>query len=446
MSARTPGRGPLPAPLEALARPIRAFLELEAAGGALLLLAALAALAWANLGPASYGAVVSFPLEVGAGGAVGRFDLRTAVNEGLMALFFLVVGMEIKRELAVGELRTPAKATLPAIAALGGMLVPAAVFLAFARGGPASAGWGVPMATDIAFCIGILTLLGDRVPRGLVVFLTALAIFDDIGAILVIALFYGDGIGGPALALTAALTLVAAGFGRTGVASVPAWTLLGAALWSAVHAAGIHATIAGVILGLAVPARRRTSRRRILRGIAERADRLARAGASGARDQGEAIGLAREIARLETPVEHALRVLHPPVAFLVLPLFALVNAGVPLAGLDASDLGSPVALGIAAGLFVGKPLGIFGLTVIAVRLGVAKMPGGANLGQLFGVSVLAGVGFTVALFVAALAYAGEPEMLDQAKLAVVVASLAAGVAGYAIVRRSSASSGASDGR
>lgn len=381
-------------------RPIRAFLALEAASGILLLASAAAALAWVNLGDArSYRALLAAPLTLGAGPLTARFDLHALVNDGLMTVFFLVVGLEIKRELAVGELRTPARAALPAVAALGGMLVPAALYLAVNHGGPGRPGWGVPMATDIAFSIGVLTLLRRRVPNALVVFVTALAIFDDVGGILVIAFFYGGGLHAGWLAAAAAIAgaLLALGRARVGLA-VP-YLALGALLWVALHQGGVHATLAGVALGLAVPAR---------------ADPRA--------PLGEPL-----LARLE-------RALHPWVAFGVMPAFALVNSGVDLRRLEPAQALGPVALGTAAALLVGKAVGISTFTLAAVRAGLAPLPGGASVAKLLGASTVAGIGFTVALFIASLAFPGRPDLLDEAKVGILAGSLASGLLGAALLR------------
>jgi NhaA family Na+:H+ antiporter len=324
--------------------------------------------------------------------------LRAVVNDGLMTLFFAVVGMEIKGELVEGELRTFRQALLPAVAAAGGMVVPAAIYATLNAGGPGAAGWGIPMATDIAFCIGLLTLLGSRVPRALVVFATALAIFDDIGGILVIASFYGSGLRAPWLLLAAGAAAGAALMSRARVASGLAWLAVGALLWWALHHAGIHATIAGVVVGLAVPAR------------------------PGRPSDGE------------SPLDRFVGALHPWVAFGIVPLFALANSGVPIAAIDPSRLTGPVAVGTAAALFLGKQAGIFLFTAAAVRAGVAPMPGGASHAKLLGVSIVAGIGFTVALFIAGLAFPGAPGLLDEAKVGILAGSLASGVVGAAVLR------------
>ena len=379
--------------VEAVTRPLQAFIRLEAASGSLLLLSAVAALVWANASPASYRAMLDYEVS----SPVGAFTARAFINDGLMTVFFFVVGMEIKRELVVGELRTVAAATLPAIAALGGMAFPAGVFLAWNWDGTGRHGWGIPVATDIAFCVGVLTLLKHHVPRALVVFAMALAIFDDIGGILIIAFFYGHGLSVPWLLGAGALTLLLGVMNRFGVKHGLAYALVGAALWYAVHHGGIHVTIAGVVLGLSIPA------------------------------DGE-----------HAPVDRFIHRLHPYVAFFVMPVFALANSGVELGGgVGIASLATPVGLGTAGGLFFGKQIGIFTFTVLAVRLGLAPMPGNASLTKLYGVSVAAGIGFTVALFIAALAYPTHPEHLDQAKIGILVGSIAAGLVAFVLLRASS---------
>ncbi|HVR21070.1 MAG TPA: Na+/H+ antiporter NhaA [Polyangiaceae bacterium] len=382
--------------LGVVVRPFQAFLELEASSGILLLLCACAALVWANVHPSSYEAVFDYVLRPSLGAVGTTFTIRAFINDGLMSVFFFVVGMEIKRELVTGELNSVAKASLPAIAALGGIVVPAAIFLAFNAEGPGRDGWGIPMATDIAFCVGILTILKARVARALVVFVTALAIFDDVAGILVIAIFYGHGLSVPWLLASGALAAVLFGMNRAGVANGLAYGLAGAGLWYAVHAGGVHATIAGVILGLSIPAR----------------------------VEGDA----------EPPVQRFIHRLHPLVAFGVMPVFALANSGVDVrsAGLDAA-LG-PVALGTAVGLLVGKSLGIFGATALAVKLGVSPLPRGATWPMLYGAAVVSGIGFTVALFIAGLAFRSAPELLDQAKIGVLLGSFAAGAHGFLLLR------------
>lgn len=370
-------------------QPIQRFFSLEAASGILLLGAALASLIWANVAPGSYQSTFGLPLVIGPAGQALTFTARELVNDALMTLFFFVVGMEIKRELVLGELRTFGRAALPAVAALGGMLVPALVYLGFNRSGPARQGWGIPIATDIAFCIGVLTLLRRRVPQGLIVFLTALAIFDDIGGILIIALFFGHGLQIVWLVVAAAIATLLFAAGTRWVTHGAFYLVGGALLWSAVHQSGIHATISGVVLGLAIP------------------ERL----------------LTRFVQRM-----------HPWVAFVIMPVFALANSGISLQAMTPSDLLAGVTSGTALGLLVGKLLGIFTFTVAAVRMGLAPMPGGASPAKLLGASVVGGIGFTVALFIAALAFPGDTRLLLQAKLGILIGSLAAGLIGAAILR------------
>jgi NhaA family Na+:H+ antiporter len=426
-------------------RPLQAFFELEAASGLVLLACAVAALVWANAGGAeSYRAVFELPLTAGAAGAAGTFTLRQLVNDGLMTVFFFLVGMEIKRELVAGELREPSQALLPAVAAVGGMLVPAGIFLAFNAGGPGQPGWGVPMATDIAFCIGVLTLLGDRVPHALRVFVTALAIFDDIGGILVIAVFYGHGLDAGWLGAAGFTALVAIAMGRAYVRSGAAWALVLAALWWALHGAGIHATIAGVVVGLAVPAAARRTPREVLAALAAHVRALLARRGDEELDAAALLRIEDELEAVEAPLGRFVHALHPWVAYGVMPLFALANSGVEVGALGVSELLGPVAVGAAVALFAGKQIGIFLFTLAAVKLGVARMPGDASLPKLLGVSIVAGIGFTVALFIAGLAYADEPALLDQAKVGILGGSLLAGAVG-ALVLRLTAPAGARGG-
>ncbi len=419
----------------AVVRPVQAFLRLEAASGIVLLTCAVAALILANTGASDlYGVVFGAPLELAAGPLRARFTVAQLVNDGLMTIFFFVVGLEIKRELSVGELRTVRQAVLPAIAAVGGMVAPAAIFLAFNWSGPGRPGWGIPMATDIAFCVGVLTLLRSRVPNALVVFVTALAIFDDIGGILVIAIFYGHGLHaawlGVAAGTAAALALMSRWYVRSGVA----YALAGALLWYALHHAGIHATIAGVVVGLAVPARPRSQPRHVLEELASHTGTLVRRAADEELDSAAILDVEERLEQLEAPLSRFLHLLHPWVAFGIMPLFALANSGVDLRALDPAQLTGPVAVGTALALVLGKQLGIFTLTWLAVRAGVAPMPGGASAAKLLGVATVAGIGFTVAIFIAALAYPGAPDLLDQAKVGILAGSLVAGIGGAVLLR------------
>ena len=413
--------------------PLQSFLHTEIASGVVLLAAALVALIWANSGAhASYDALWETPLSLRIGAFEIAEDLRHWVNDLLMALFFFVVGLEIKRELVLGELRDPRAAALPLICAIGGMVAPALLYLAFNAGGPGSNGWGVPMATDIAFAVGVLALVGSRAPAALKVFLLTLAVADDLGAILVIALFYTRDLAASwllvaALAVGGILVLQRLGYRRYGPYLVAA-----VVLWLAVFESGVHATIAGVVLGFLTPSRPLHPPEAVS-GLAERhLERLQRMPADNVADEGEQATLL-EVARLAregvSPLARLEAALHPWTSFLVLPLFALANAGVRLAGTDVGAvLGDSVTLGIVAGLVVGKPLGVVAAAFLTVRLGLARLPQGCGWLEMLGVGLLAGVGFTVAIFIAGLAFT-DAALTDAAKLGILIASALAGVIG-----------------
>jgi NhaA family Na+:H+ antiporter len=414
-------------------RPFQAFLRLQAASGILLLLAAVAAFVWANVSNDSYNGVFEYPLALGAGGATYAFTLREFINDVLMSVFFFVVGMEINRELAVGELRTLRRASLPAVAAVGGMIVPVMIYWLLNAGTPAAKGWAIPIATDIAFSIGCLTVLKNRVPQALAVFLTAFAIFDDIGGILVIALFYG----GQIQLLWVGIAVLVAGLlytiGKRHVTNALVYTVVGVSLWYAVHHSGIHATIAGVVVGLMVPARALRSSREVLQELTEHTSGLLAKSSDEELESAEILQIEEKLEDLQAPLHRFVHALHPVVGFVIMPVFALANSGVSLAGMGVADVLSPVALGIALGLLVGKQIGIFSFTFAAVRLGLSPMPGDASYAKLYGVSVVAGIGFTVSLFIAGLAFHDAPELLKQAKLGVLLGSFIAGIIGCAVL-------------
>jgi NhaA family Na+:H+ antiporter len=313
------------------------------------------------------------------------------------------------------------------------MVVPAAVYLAFNAGGPGQSGWGIPMATDIAFAIGVLTLLRSRVPHALVVFVTALAIFDDIGGILVIAVFYGHGLSPLWLAGAAAIGSGLVLLARWGVRSGVAWAAAGTLLWLALHEAGIHATIAGVVAGLAIPARARVSPRTVIDALATHARALA-ARPEADLDADAILAIERALEARQAPLARFTSILHPWVAFGVMPVFALVNSGVEVVGVGVERLAGTIAVGTALALFAGKIAGVFAFTAAAVKLGLAPMPGGASWGKLVGVSFVTGIGFTVALFIAGLAFPGDAALLDEAKVGILAGSLAAGVVGALVLR------------
>ncbi|GLR79671.1 Na+/H+ antiporter NhaA [Azospirillum oryzae] len=382
-------------------RRLATFLKTESASGVVLMIAAVLALLWAN-SPAAplYDTILATKLAVTAGGVGLDKPLILWINDGLMAIFFLLVGLEIKREVLEGELSSPAKAMLPGIAALGGMAVPALVYCLFAQAEPgALQGWAIPAATDIAFALGVLALLGNRVPGSLRVFLLALAIMDDLGAIVIIAVFYSHGLVPMALGLAAASAVGLWLLNRAGVRSLTPYLLLGLVLWVCVLKSGIHATVAGVVLAFAIPLRVK-----------------------------DADGKRAEDAPLYC-LEHAL---HPWVAFLIMPVFALANAGVPLDGITPASLLEPVPLGIALGLFVGKQVGVFLAVWIAVHIGVVERPARASWSQVYGVAVLTGIGFTMSLFIGTLAFA-DPQHAVAVRLGVLTGSLASALVGYGLL-------------
>jgi Na+:H+ antiporter, NhaA family len=406
-----------------LIRPLVDFIHTEAAGGVALVAAAIVALLWANSPwDASYDDVWTTHLAVALGDWELDLDLRDWINDGLMALFFFVVGLEIKRELVEGELRDPRRAALPACAALGGMVVPALIYAAFNAGGEGSEGWGIPMATDIAMAVGVLSLLGSRASPSLKLFLLALAIVDDIGAIVVIAVFYTNDIGGKALLASAGLVVVVAAMRGAGVTSIAPYAVIGAALWLALHESGVHATLAGVVLGLMTPTQ--PIRHPELVDAGELAD------VSSYEAARQTATAARESVSVVEWLEHQL---HPWTSFVIVPLFVLANAGLPLSGAAVGDaLTSPVAGGIVGGLVAGKFVGVAGFTWLAARLRVARLPEGATWSGILGVSALAGIGFTVSIFITELAFAGT-SLEDEAKIAILAASVLAAASGSALL-------------
>ncbi|WP_224240772.1 Na+/H+ antiporter NhaA [Hyalangium gracile] len=426
---------PVPALFKVALAPLQAFFRLEASSGILLALCAVVAMVWANSPWASsYTGLFDAPLALEVSGFRGAFTFRELINDGLMTLFFFLVGMEIKRELSAGELRTPARAVLPLIAALGGMVVPAGLYLIFNAGTPAASGWAIPMATDIAFSIGCLTLVRSRVSNGLVVFLTALAIFDDIGGIIVIALFYGTGLHVEWLLVAGGMVVAMAVCNRFYVRNGMIYVVLGAALWYAMHHGGIHATLAGVVLGMFIPARSVRRGREVLTELSAYIHRLVEEPEDEAVRGAQILHIEEQLEDIEPPLNRFVHLWHGWVAYGIVPAFALANSGISLEGMSLADLTKPLPLGIIVGLFVGKQVGIFLFTWVAVKLKVSPMPGQARTAQLHGVAVVGGIGFTVALFVATLAFPGQAELLAEAKLGILLGSLLSAVVGYLLLR------------
>jgi NhaA family Na+:H+ antiporter len=419
------------------------FIRLQASGGIVLLIGTLLALIWANSAWAhSYFELWETNLAIILGNFSLSEHLLEWVNDGLMVIFFLVVGLEIKREITVGELSEPRRAALPIIAALGGMLMPAVIYTLFNAGTPGQPGWAIPMATDIAFTLGILTLLGNRVPLALKVFFTAMAIADDLGAVLVIAVFYSQGIDWTSLGVGAILLLALIGLNTTGVRNPLPYTLLGVALWLAFLQSGIHPTIAGVLLAFTIPARTRTRAQAfmaqciaVLGGIsrAGTAAQPAEAGRLMSDHQQAAAHTLEAIAeRMQTPAQRMEHSVTPWATYLVLPLFALANAGVAFGGSVLDALSSPVSLGIIAGLVLGKSLGLTLFSWLAIKVGLAVMPSRVTWPQLFSATWLAGIGFTMSLFITNSAF-DSPSLLTTAKISILLASLLSATIGVALL-------------
>ena len=413
-----------------LLTPVQEFIRTESASGIVLIGAAVLAFVWANSPwAASYFALLDLRIGLGVGAWGLEKPVLLWVNDLLMAMFFFVIGLEIKREVMVGELAGWRRASLPAAGALGGMLVPALIYVAFNLGEATIRGWGVPMATDIAFALGMLALLGDRVPLGLKVFLLALAIVDDLGAVLVIALFYAENVNGGSLVISLVVWGAALAYGRVSGKKPLVFALLGLVMWYFMLKSGIHATIAGVLMAMAVPLRHKLAVAELQQELRSLASR------GGDFEQVEVVveQLEEVLDKAHSPLHSMEHALAPYVAFAIMPVFAFFNAGVTI-GASAADVFSAVSLGIFAGLLLGKPIGVVGFVFIAVRSGLCRLPAGAAWPGMIGVGLLAGIGFTMSLFIANLAFANRAT-LDQAKIGVLAASVVAALAGLAFLRR-----------
>jgi Na+:H+ antiporter, NhaA family len=417
-------------------QPLQTFLRTEEAGGILLLAAATIALIWAN-SPwrSSYDALWHTQLTIGLGPWSLAEDLQHWVNDALMALFFLVVGLEIKRELTTGELRQPRAAALPAIAALGGMVVPALLYLAINPSGEPGRGWGIPMATDIAFALGVLAIVGRGLPTALKSFLLALAIVDDIGAILVIAIFYSGSIShGPLLTAAGLLALILV-LQRLHVRWTAVYVLVGVSVWLATLQSGIHATIAGVALGLATPAVAFQRPKAVSLEAHRIADDTVDDPVPPDADAHQWLHLAGLTREAVSPLARLEHLLHPWTSYVVIPVFALANAGVSISRSSLGNaLTSGITLGVVAGLVVGKTVGVTMFTWLATRTGITRLPEGVGWGQLVGVAALAGIGFTVSLFITSLAFQTQA-IQDAAKVGILIASLLAGLLGALLLAR-----------
>jgi len=428
-------------PIDRLLSPILAFLKIQASGGLLLLGCTIIALVWAN-SPWRDSYEGLWNLKVTAG--IGDFEiskaLRLWVNDGLMAIFFFVVGLEIKRELLVGELSSPAKASIAIAGAIGGMLVPAAIYALINFGGEGMNGWAIPAATDIAFALGILALAGPHVPVGLKIFVMAAAIVDDLGAVLIIALFYTQDINGTALGAGIACFVLLIVANRLHMRQPIVYTLLTIAMWVAFLKSGVHATVAGVLAALTVPSRCRIDGKGFVEFARKAIDDFAGAGGDAAEimtnESRQTIvqKLDAAVEHVRTPLLRFEHALHPWSSFFIMPVFALANAGVAIQEGFGDALTGPVSLGIILALVFGKPIGVVLFSWIAIRLGFGQLPDQTNWKQFISTGFLTGVGFTMSLFIAGLGF-GEGPLLEQAKIGILVASLVAGVTGFVLLRR-----------
>ena len=423
------------APIEAITSPFVRFAKMEAAGGILLLVSTVAALVWANSRwEVSYQAIWHTQVSIG----FGRFFLSESrhewINDGLMSVFFFLVGLEIKREVLIGELSSLRQAAFPFIAALGGTIVPALFYVLVTHSTDAIKGWGIPMATDIAFALGVLALLGNRVPLSLKVFVTALAIVDDIIAVLVIAVFYTAEI--HMVSLAAGLALVAVSFGANllGIRKPAVYAVIGVCAWFAVLQSGVHATVAGVLLAFTIPARTYLDRDHFLNRCRRLLDRFEAAAPNSADAYAAIHTLEAQCEMVESPLHRIEHLLQPWVSFLIMPIFAFSNAGVRILGNVAAAARHPVSLGVALGLFLGKPIGVWLFARLSVVTRLATPPAEISWGKIFGASWLCGIGFTMSLFIANLAF-GEGTLLDMSKIGTLAASVGAGIGGSLFLLR-----------
>lgn len=420
-----------------IATPFEHFLHAQTTTGLILMVMTLLALLLANSPLAdAYAHFFHINIDFNVGSWKLSHSIHHWINDGLMAIFFFIIGLEIKREILAGELSNIKVAILPILAAIGGMVFPALIYMSINYGGDGAGGWGIPMATDIAFAISALVLLGKRVPTALVTFLVALAIVDDLGAVLVIALFYTDTINLIALGLAGVMFLIMVSFNRFGIHMILPYFIVGLLMWFFMLESGVHATIAGVIAALTIPSKPKQTPVTFAKDTKDLINEYSRypvATDHVMHEKQKAIltNIKDRINAVGTPAARLEHDLHLPVALIVIPLFALANAGISI---DFSSIGTtiiePVSLGIIAGLIFGKVIGIFGVSWLAIKLKIAKLPENSRMSQIFGVAFLGGIGFTMSIFVADLAFIDNPELIFQAKVGVLCASLFAGLFGY----------------
>ena len=423
---------------ERILTPLEEFIHRQTTSGVLLMICAVIALLVANSSlHEDYEHFLHTEIGISMGSGLFSLSIHHWINEALMAMFFFIMGLELKRELLVGELSSPSQALLPIMAAIGGMVVPALCYFVFNTSGPDAKGWGIPMATDIAFAIGALSLLGARIPQNLITFLIALAIVDDLGAVAVIALFYTASIDLLALAYAAGCTLLLLFLNLGGIRGPLPYAALGALLWACMLASGIHATIAGILVAFVIPIRPKFRPELFIERVQESSQKMQAAIADNAdiihnsRFRSLVTSLGDGVQLVQAPAQRLEHGLHLPVAYLVIPIFALANAGIPI---DFAGFGQylqhPITLGVLAGLVLGKPLGIAGFTWLTVKMGWAQLPQGLNMRHILGVGLLGGIGFTMSIFIADLAFVERPQELLMAKTGILLASALAGLGGF----------------
>lgn len=427
-------------PIEKLLSPLQQFLHAEASGGILLIIFTIVALVWANSPLAeTYYNLWHTNLSIDIGGLGLNYSLHHWINDGLMVIFFFVVGLEIKRELLVGELSSVKKSALPIAAALGGMIFPAAIYTLFNTGTDGASGWGIPMATDIAFVVGILALLGNKVPLSLKIFILALAIVDDIGAVLVIAVFYTSEISFISLMIAAGLLVLLVAMNRSGVRNLLIYSLVGVALWLAFLKSGVHTTVAGVLLAFTIPASSRINTKKFSNETEALIKDFDNAGEHGNNvlTNSERLTIVDQIEnnceKILTPLQRFEHGLHPWVSFFIMPIFALANAGVSIGGDFLSSITNFISIGIILGLFLGKQIGIFSFSYLAVKFKLASQPEGVSWKKIYAAAILGGIGFTMSLFIANLAFNSE-ELLNTAKVGILSGSLISGIIGFIILK------------
>lgn len=426
-------------PFEKIIAPVSRFIHLEYTGGIVLFLSVIVAIIWAN-SPfhESYHHLWDIKFSIGFDDYVLNKPLHIWINDGLMALFFFVIGLELKREFMEGELSTLKKASLPMMAALGGMLVPAAIFFVINKGLASEHGWGIPMATDIAFALALLSMAGKHIPGSVKVFLSALAVADDLGAVLVIAFFYTSDLNFVPLGIAAVFLLVLIAGNKLGIRSTAFYLLIGIAVWIGFLLSGVHATIAGVLVAFTIPAVTKINENSFSENLRKLSNdfeqEIPNSGLLTTSEQHRTIEQVKSLTlAAETPLQKIEYALHPWVAFVIMPLFALANAGIIIGADFFSALVNPVSIGVISGLIIGKFVGVLLFTWLMVKTGLAQLPDQANWKHITGVALLAGVGFTMSLFISNLAFE-QPEFIEQAKYGILIASLLAGILGITLLK------------